>query len=291
MIAWSVAWPAIGALAAGLAVALLQGRLRPSAAAALLTILAGVAATVTVAVVGLLAGAFLAQIPGFPATVEWCLAITQDHRVPLWLGGAAMITVVTMAVSVLRSAWRLRVHGSDEPEALVIVPTDEPTAFAVPGRPGHIVVSAGMLRQLDGAERRVLLAHEQAHLSHHHHRYVWIATMAAAIAPPLRPVLARVRFATERWADEAAVDEVGDRELVARTIARAALVQVPAPVPALAFGGIGVAARVEAILHDPARSSLQRAATTAVLAATVAGIASAALQLHHVAAVVAHICG
>lgn len=286
MASWSLVWPALGAVAAGLVACVLQRRLRPAAAVALLTALAGFAAAATVAVVALFASAFVVQLAGTDVDLRWCVPITAGHRVPLWLGGSALAGMAAMGVSAIRAARQLRVRPLAADSPLVVLPTDRVAAFAVPGRPGHVVVSAGMLRQLDGAERRVLLAHERAHLAHHHHRYVRVVAVAAAAVPPLLPMLARVRLATERWADESAVEVVGDRELVARTIARAALAQGQSP--ALAFGGGNVLARVDALLADPVGSTAT--ITTAVLTTLVAGVASASLQLHHVAAALEHLC-
>jgi hypothetical protein len=47
--------------------------------------------------------------------------------------------------------------------------------------------------------------------------------VAAAANPLLRPLIDLVDTATERWADEEAALAVGDRELAARAVARAAL--------------------------------------------------------------------
>jgi beta-lactamase regulating signal transducer with metallopeptidase domain len=106
---------------------------------------------------------------------------------------------------------------------LIVVDDETPTAFAVAGVPGHVVVSTAMLEALDAPERKVLLAHEAAHLRHHHHVFTQLAQLSAAANPLLRP-LARVIVAnTERWADEVAAQEVGSRDLVARGLARAAL--------------------------------------------------------------------
>lgn len=290
MISWAVGWPALGAVVAGLAAGLVQARLRPSLAAMLLTLLAGVAGLASVSVVAIVTGVFLAQVTGGAVIFDWCLSLTPAHRVPVALGATAVGAAVAMAGSILLAVGRLRVRRRRQgsTEELVVLSTDVPTAFAVPGRPGQIVVSTGMLRRLDGGERQVLLAHERAHLRHNHHRYLWVATVAAAAAPPLRPLLNRVRFAVERWADEQAVQEVGDRRLVARAIARAALLQADAPV--LAFGGHGVRARVDALLDVPTRRGFARTATASVLAATMAAVAGSALQLHHLAALVAHAC-
>ena len=140
--------------------------------------------------------------------------------------------------------------------AIEVVPLALATAFAVPGRPGHIVVSKGTLDCLDVDERRAMFAHERAHLDHHHHhhRYVHLARLAAAAVPIVRPLVQQVRFATERWADEVAAAEVGDRHVVTSAIARAALARHDGVrPPAVALSGEGDVARVEALLQPAAR--------------------------------------
>jgi hypothetical protein len=62
-----------------------------------------------------------------------------------------------------------------------------------------------------------------------------------------------VRIATERWADEEAAREIGDRPTVARAVARAALVGTDAPGSGLAMGDVGVIERVEALFDDAPR--------------------------------------
>jgi len=183
-----------------------------------------------------------------------------------------------------------RRHDSTTTSPLVVLPTDRPTAYAVPGRPGHIVVSAGMLRVLDAGERRVLLAHERSHLRRGHHRYLWVAGISAAVFPVLRPLRTRVRFAVERWADEDAASEVGDRRLVARTIFRASLAE-SGPAPALGLAGLGVRARVEALLDRPdTASALHGVALASGLAALGVGVAGSTVQFHHLLIFAGHVC-
>ena len=93
----------------------------------------------------------------------------------------------------------------------------------MPAEAGAIVVSTGMLTLLDAQERRALLAHEAAHLRHHHARYVAVAELAVAANPLLRPLARGVRLAVELWADQVAAQEVGDSRAVARALARASL--------------------------------------------------------------------
>jgi hypothetical protein len=86
-----------------------------------------------------------------------------------------------------------------------------------------------MLDALVGDERRVLLAHERAHASNAHYLFTSVARLAAAANPLLRPVSAELGYVVERWADERAAAETGDRTLTARAIARAALATSASP--------------------------------------------------------------
>ena len=73
---------------------------------------------------------------------------------------------------------------------LVMVPHDDPHACAVPGRwgrGGQIVLTRGMARLLEAPQRRVVLAHEQAHLAQHHHGQATAVELAAALNPLLGP--------------------------------------------------------------------------------------------------------
>ncbi len=88
---------------------------------------------------------------------------------------------------------------------------------------GKIVVTPSVLKVLSPAERRALIAHEQAHLTNHHQLYIQAAGLDAAANPFLIPAARQVRLLVERWADEDAALEVNDRLLTARALAKAAL--------------------------------------------------------------------
>jgi Peptidase family M48 len=189
-----------------------------------------------------------ARVPAAARVFGWCRHLVAV-AVPPWLGLAATAGLAVICGTAGRT-WRihqqLRAQPGDEP--ILVVPLESAVAYSLPGTPGQIVVSSGMLSRLDPDERRVLFADEQSHLRHRHHRYLLIADLAAAV-PLLRPLRNQVRFAVERWADEDAAAQVGNRELVARTLARAALAQSDgAPAAALAAAGGGVPQRVEALL-------------------------------------------
>lgn len=285
---WPLILPALVAVVVGLAAGRLQRHLSPPIAAAAFAASAGLAAVAVVGTVLVLAGVFVAQLPWVVQNLEWCRAIAGDHSLPVWLGAGLVVGVAAMAAGVGRR-WPFR-GGSFPPGTaeLVVLPTDMPEAYAVPGRPGHIIVSAGMLRRLDDDERRVLLAHERSHLRRRHHRYLVVADVAAAAVPMLRPLRDRVRFATERWADEDAAEVTGDRRLVARAICRAALVRTDGA-PVLALGELGVPARVDAMLD--ARSVSPRRGTAASAATALIAVAlSSAWELHHLAVFAEHVC-
>jgi beta-lactamase regulating signal transducer with metallopeptidase domain len=113
-----------------------------------------------------------------------------------------------------------------------------------------------MLHIFTAAERRVVLAHERAHLDHQHHRYRRITALAAAANPLLRRLRDDVAYTCERWADEDAVTTTGtDRRLTARALTRAAQAAVgrTAATSAAAFERLNVADRVAALQANPPR--------------------------------------
>ena len=285
--------PAAVAVVVGLAAGRLQRGLRPALATLAYTLLAGTAAVAVVAAIVVLSTLTVARTEWVADRLAWCEAIAGDHDLPAVAGLAVVSGAVAMAGSVGVTAWRRRrLRPEARAEGLVVLPTDVPTAYAVPGTPGHVVVSRGMLRGLDAVERRVLLAHEQAHLRLRHHRYLWVADLSAAVFPPLAPLRDRVRFATERWADEAAAEEVGDRAAVARAICRAALLQAGTTAPALTLGlaGLAVADRVEALLDDSGATAPRRLSTLTAAVSLVVALVASTWQLHHVLAFAAHVC-
>lgn len=286
---WALILPAVVAVVVALAAGRLQRRLSPPLASVAFAAFAGLAAVAVAVTVLVLAAVFVAQLPWVAQNVEWCRALASGHSLPTWLGAGLVVGVAAMAAGVGRRwSFRGRLFPPGTAE-LVVLPSDTPEAFAVPGRPGHIVVSAGMLRRLDDNERRVLLAHERAHLHRRHHRYVAVANVAAGAVPMLRPLRDRVHFATERWADEDAADVVGDRRLVARAICRAALVRNDGA-RAMALAELGVPARVDAML-DASSVSPRRVTAASAGAALITVALSSTWELHHLALFASHVCG
>jgi beta-lactamase regulating signal transducer with metallopeptidase domain len=146
-----------------------------------------------------------------------------------------------------------------------------------PAGPGRIVISSGLLRDLDAGQRRAVLAHERAHLAHRHHLHHTIAHLAAAANPLLYRLPAAVALSTERWADEAAAkcrrDTVADA-LIHTALGGTQLLTAPALVLAAATE---VVARVHAVRGPAPRLALWRVALLfALLVATAAPVLEAA---------------
>ena len=190
----------------------------------------------------------------------------------LLIGGA-----VRLAVDLrhrLTTVRRLRAVGVAQ-DGVAVADLDEPMAVAVPGRPGHILVTTAMLRLLDRHERQVMFAHERAHLRHRHHTLVLAAAAAAAVNPLLIPAREAVTYLVERWADEDAASEVGNRGVAARAIARAALATVR-PGPSLSVGGGIVVRRVQALTDPAPRPRRRRLAGLVALVVVFAAAATVA---------------
>jgi Zn-dependent protease with chaperone function len=244
----------------------LGGRLPPATAVRLLTVTMLVTALATGFVLSVAAFVVLAQVPTIATMGRWSVAVLRSgDTIPTAAGavagavvfvllGAAFGRAATAGRDLFRSALVCRRLGPTV-AGLIVVPDDIPDAYALPGFTGRIVVSTAMLHALPADERAVLLAHEAAHLTHRHHAYLLTAELAAAANPLLRPSLKAVRRAAERWADEAAAAEVGDRDLTARALARAGLARGSSrrqgPAGALAGADSFVADRVRALLAEP----------------------------------------
>ncbi|SFH16102.1 M56 family metallopeptidase [Streptomyces mirabilis] len=282
----------------------LSERCEPRLATWLLTasaLILGVATTVSL---GLLAITGLIGVPFLAGLGHWSARTAQindpaEPPVALLAGlllGGALLTAARMlwrrARSIASAIWDAACMPT--PDGLVIVEDEAPDAYALPGLPGRVVVSTGMLRTLDKAEHDILLAHERAHLAAHHYLFVALAGLGAAANPLLRPFATAVTYTVERWADEQAARTTGDRRRVARAVGKAALAAHGAPAPRLStlgfrgvlgrrgpLAGAGpVPRRVAALLAPPlTRRPGLALATAAFLALTVMSTAAATRDL------------
>jgi Zn-dependent protease with chaperone function len=290
--------PALAALAARP----LADRLDPRLATWLLTVSAVALAAASSAALALLALAGLARIPLVAGVGHWSARVMQrDDPTTLWIALIATALLTAAAAAAARVFWRrVRTLLAAAAEAaclpgtgeLVVMDDTAAEAFAVPGWPGRIVVSTGMLHALDHTERDILLAHERAHLTGHHYLFTAATQLAAAANPLLRPVAAAVAYTIERWADEHAATTCGDRRQVARTVGKAALASsrtgARVRFPTVVLGILGrpgslrtagpVPRRVAALLTAPPGHRtlpLATAATAILLAAAVCSIEAA----------------
>jgi Zn-dependent protease with chaperone function len=284
----------VAALAAVLATAS-HKRLRPEVGAPLLaaSMIAVVVAVVPAVLV--LAIGFLTHLPGFHGSLSWCREVVHDHghthpRVPAWLGipAVALLGLAGARLHRVERSWRrLRRQHSDGVEVL---PSEAVFAYTMPGPGGHVVVSDGLVRRLDERELAVVLAHERAHARHRHDRFVLVGSITVALLPLLAPLHRRLRFALERWADEETVASLSvARSVVARTVATVALSHTAVPAGVLRMGGLGVPARVAALL-EPAPSGRSWPSLLGGAVGVVAVLGAAGVQAHHVVPYLVTLC-
>lgn len=288
--------PLMLAATVALLAGLLQARLRPRLAAATLAVACAAVAAATVwTLLALLLGA-LAESPVVSRWLSWCLGLDlSDDHVSGWIGlgaGVLLTLMLARAARTMHARQRLRRRLPAWDGSVLVLDSSRPTAYAVPGRHGGVVVSQGMIDALEPAERTVMWAHEQSHRAHRHDRYLVASDIAVAIVPLLRPLAEQVHFATERWADEDAAATVGgDRGLVARSIARAAVATVDHRRSSMALAEMGVADRVQALV-GPDRPILTPPASASFAAVVIgSAISGTGFQLHHLVTLLVHLCG
>jgi Zn-dependent protease with chaperone function len=196
--------------------------------------------------------------------------VRGDHWVTLTLAtGLTAQLLGVLALSWLRTIRTRRRHR--ELLELVVRPNGDlpdtrllehpaPVAFCIPGARPLLVLSSGMLAELDAAQLAAVVAHERAHLRERHHLYL-LPFVAWEAALPVLPAAARahaaVRALVEMRADDVALAGLPGpaprRALAAAIVAAAGWAGGGAGVPsgALAAGGGPVAARVVRLLEPP----------------------------------------
>jgi Zn-dependent protease with chaperone function len=246
----------------------LAPRLTPRPAAWALACTALLTAAGWLGALSLLAFTALAQIPAVAQEGRWSVQLMRAEdpvhfAVAVGCGLALAMSGVSLGIAVVRQARDLRwarregrhLPGDTE---LAVLDDESPEAFALPGKPGRIVVSRGMLRCLSDNERAALLVHERSHLRNRHHLFQAVWRLTAAVNPLLRPLAHAGGFVLERWADEDAADHLGDRTVVAHAVARAALATSAdrSRSRALSATGGAVPQRVRALLAPAPRHRL-----------------------------------
>ena len=282
--------PLLFAALFGAVAPLIARRLPPRLACWLLSVGGLVAAAGSAAVLGFLGFMLVGQAPLLAAEGHWSVTALRHADpviVPVEAAAAVALAVLTARgvrvashrgralVAAYRLAAVLPATGAD----LTVIADSAPCAYAVPGWPGRIIATSGLLRGLDAAERRAVLAHERSHLRCHHHAHHTAAALAAAVNPLLYRLPKAVTLASERWADEDAARTV-DRHTVARALTNAASASRPVGTPAvvLAAAAEQITARVQALRSPAPRPAAWR--ITALLALLLLTAASTLLAEH-----------
>ncbi|HEV7870179.1 MAG TPA: M48 family metalloprotease [Modestobacter sp.] len=195
--------------------------------------------------------------------------VRGDHWVALTLAGVLAFELVGVLVlswvRTTRTRWRHRallelvVQPSAARPDTRLLDHPAPVAFCIPGARPLLVLSSGMVAELDDDQLAAVVAHERAHLKEHHHLLL-LPFVAWEAALPVLPAAARahaaVRELVEMRADDVALTSLSGpapRRTLARAIVAAAGGAGGAGVPdgALAVTGSATGARVVRLLEHP----------------------------------------
>ncbi|MBF6558304.1 MAG: M48 family metalloprotease [Acidimicrobiales bacterium] len=144
---------------------------------------------------------------------------------------------------------------------ILVVPDDRRFAMSVPGGRcgGQMLISRGVVNALSPSELELVCAHEAAHLSLGHRRYLVLALFVEEVFwfwPPSKGSTRTLRLALERWADEVAAGDSSE----SRGRLRGALLLVAGvapPTSLAAFSAVdGLMERLNALETCPRRTHL-----------------------------------
>lgn len=286
MIVWIVGVTVLAGAVFGIAAPRVSRRLPPAAATWLMSAGGFLAAASSSTALALLAFRVVAQTRTLTSRGHWSNAVLDQQDPVSTPVAVAAVTVLAIALAsgvvamlagarATLAAYHLAAEvGGGE---LHVLNSGQASALAVPGRHGRIVVTSGLLRRLDGPQRRALLAHERAHLRHRHHLHQTATTVAVALNPLLWPLRSAVRLSCERWADEEAAS-VSPRGTVAQALLQAAGAGASAPGALLAAAAHEVADRIAALDEPAPRMRLGRAAI--LVCVLVAAVATVGYGMH-----------
>ena len=192
--------------------------------------------------------------------------VRGDHWVAQTLAAVLALELLgVLALSLVRTA-RTRARHRDLLELLVspapdvdarVLESPVPAAFCIPGARPMLVLSSGMIEELDAGQLAAVVAHERAHLRERHHLLL-LPFVAWRAALPVLPAADRahdaVRDLVEMRADDVALAELSG-PAPRRTLAQAIVAAAAggAPQGALAVNGGPLAARVTRLVEpaDP----------------------------------------
>lgn len=198
----------------------------------------------------------------------------------VWAAGLAVPLLTVLAVSAGRTLRARKRHRElvdlvaarwPQHARARVLDASAPVAYCLPGLRSRVVISAGTLTLLDGAELAAVLAHERAHTTERHD----LVVLPFVALRSLMPWLPGVRRSEESVATlvEMLADDRARRRHDPRALASALVRVATAGVPcgALAAADRAVVARVRRLLDPPAPASRRvRAAAFATAAALLA---------------------
>lgn len=263
--------------------AYLAARSAPRHAVIVCTLASLIVASASSGILAIAAWYGVARLASVARLGEWSASLL-GRRSPLPVAASSLaglcLAYVAVAVAFLfvghlvdlrRARRALPMTPASDP--VVVLRQSEVDAFALDGtRPNRrVVVTEGLLQELrDPQLLEAVLAHERAHLRHHHILYRIIVRVSATANPFLLPVVAVVEDAIEAWADDDAASTAG-RCNVAAALSTVALARARARTPRMALGvsGSGTVKRVERLLNPTAvsRTGLYVAAGASITAA------------------------
>lgn len=163
----------------------------------------------------------------------------------------------------------------------VVMPLKKPWAVALPGARPHVLLSVSLVDALEPPELDAVVCHELAHLTHHHARFLLLATAVHEglwFLPWRRRSAVAFRLALERWADESASASGSEARARVRSAVRKLASLVPSVLAHDRIAALGPRARA----HRPEWGWATAASATAPLAIGLA--ATLILHLIHLLA-------
>src|SRR5260370_11205933 len=177
---WLLYLPLVIPALAGAAARPLAARLEPRLATWLLTSAAVALAGCSTVALALLAGGAAARVPALAELGNYSQSVVRRvDPIPASTGALAALalTVAAIGVAVIfrnraralgesyrRAAGLDGLDGLDPHDSIVVVPGPAIEAYALPGRPGRIVVSGRLLDRLDNGSRAPPIPHHQGPL-------------------------------------------------------------------------------------------------------------------------------
>ncbi len=179
-------------------------------------------------------------------------------------------TLIRLRHTAFEHAQAVRIVGrrTAEPDVIVL-PSDQPAAYCVAGRPAAIVLSTATLAALDKEQLAAVLAHERAHLAGRHPQIIAVLRALTAVLPRVQLTTqgaAEISRLLEMCADDTAARHHGHRTLLSGLLGLASTTTVPAP--ALGAATVAVLSRAQRLSTPPEFAARAQACTMLTISLT-----------------------